>query len=143
MADKHQILDNLAAEKENLIPTPPVGRIVIWYEHGIVGKEKGHPAVVISQEGAGRVSISLLARSRGTVKTGVKYRSMDDAQNPANQATYRFGCWDYVQGESPTKTTHADYQTHLESISARQESYKNRIAAEANRPANKPQAATA
>lgn len=133
---KDAVLENLAKEKANLFPTPPIGRIVLWHEHGSVKPEHAIPAIVTAQEGPGRVSLALLSRSRGAVKSGVKYHEMPDAKNPSVRATYNFGCWTYVDGDKPTKETHADYQLHLSSISEREETYKTRVAAEASRPAN-------
>lgn len=132
MSDK--VLENLQKERDQLIPTPPIGRIVLWYERGYVHADHAQPAVVTAVEGPGRVSVCLLAKSRGAIKTGVKYHKIEGATDARVQTTYRFGCWDYVEGEAPSKTTHADFQVHLNSISEREKAYKTRQTAESNRP---------
>jgi len=131
-----KVLENLQSEKDNLIPTPPIGRIVLWYERGYVSPDHAQPAVVTAVEGPGRISVCLLAKSRGAIKTGVKFHKLEGATDSRVQTTYRFGCWNYIEGEAPTKNTHPDYQPHLKSISEREQVYKTRQSAEANRPSS-------
>ena len=125
-----EALEQLEQESKDLIPTPRIGEIVLWYEHGQVKSDNGRPAIVEHIEDFGRVQLTLLGSLRGAKKTGVKYMTMDGASNSRLDVTYRMGCWGFRDGETPTKSTDRAFQKHLESLSRRKEAIVNRMNAE-------------
>lgn len=104
----------LRKEEEIVLPTPPVGAVVQWFERG---EDPPKAAQVVAVEGPGKVALQInQLRSAPTWATGVLHATHPLHSIQGNATTFRNGKWDYLPH---TTTPKAHYVLHQESIDRR------------------------
>ena len=102
------------SELDNLLPTPPVGTIVVWYERGRVEASAQRAAVVTKQEAPGKLTITVFApNAMQSHKQGVLHVTHSVHEKAHNSVSKNSGGWDYVEG---TKIPESHYKIHLDVV---------------------------
>ena len=106
MRDLRLMIDRLETQKKIPLPTPEVGRCVVWYRGLVDGKPDGNEiaAIVTRIDGPGQISLRTFehnSSNSGNV-TGSHYVEHPFLkESPA--VAKRSGCWDYSDGDKPTQ----------------------------------------
>ncbi len=139
MPDNTKLLQALKEEKERVLPTPPIGHSVQWFEAG--NTKNPFAAVVTQVEGPGRVELTVFkARSSLIYKQGVLHVTAEEHKVPGNPTTVRCGSWDYPLGKYPRE--HSDF--HLQDIAKRYaEAERTHVPTPKPEKATKPETANA
>lgn len=98
------------------LPTPPIGDIVIWYEHGIASEGKCFPAIVYAQLEPGVLTLIPIKPSGifGTARaTTVFWEKHHAIRSPSSEKRRTCGSWDYPKGRKIPKDDYA-FQQELE-----------------------------
>jgi hypothetical protein len=103
-----------------LLPTPPIGEPIVWYDRG--NKENPKAAQVTGIEDCGKLKIVVHSPQQpASHKAGVLHCSHPIHEQPNNPQTVRCGSWDYVRGIVPKQ----DLEAHKKQIADRE---ANRLA---------------
>ena len=100
---------------DELLPTPAVGSMVLWYDRNIVQEDRAMPAMVMKIEAPGRVALKIFRMGDDMHRTGVHYRYHAIHMQRSNPATVYNGSWDYPREGVPTE----DYEYHKKIVNER------------------------
>ena len=119
LADK---VKSLLKERENPIPTPRIGELVLFYERGDYTKTKPEQnaqcAIVTRIDDVGRVSLQVFPAGAQRVKhkVNVVFAPLITEEMKKTQPVYNNGAWGFRYGDKPS-TRHD--QRHLQDITDR------------------------
>ena len=110
-------LDKIRAEKQDPLPTAPVGMMVNWFECNET--DRCYAAIVTMHEGPGKLKLTVFKPNAVPVhKMGVLHRSHPVHKDSHNTNTMRCGAWDYLAGQNPLK---AHFALHLAELERREQ----------------------
>lgn len=118
--------DCAAYDGMELLPTPPVGTWVWWYERNI--RHNPAAALVTGREDAGRLILEVHRAGKQPTysHTGVYYVDSDFGKIPNHPISGTKGTWDYIANADPPA---ADYDYHRQIIREKQEAQRRHMAA--------------
>lgn len=83
---------------ETLLPTPPIGTIVVWYERNQVRDEFARVGVVMKRESPGQVTLKVFQQGNDRIVSGVQYIEHPAHKNRRHDAV-NSGCWTYGEDD--------------------------------------------
>jgi hypothetical protein len=109
-------LDQIREQKDNPLPTPPIGTWVHWFERN--QKDACYAALVTAIQGPGKLELEIhKPRSVAINRQGVLHVSHPCHEKRANPASVASGSWDYLPLQKPHK---AHFELHLSQLEARE-----------------------
>lgn len=113
----NQLLQSIKKQKDNPLPTPPIGASINWFEQNKEGL--CYAAIVTGIQGPGKLEITVFKPRHFPIhKQGVLHRSHPAHEGRSNPATIASGSWDYLPLEKAHK---AHFQLHLEHLEKRED----------------------
>ncbi len=110
------LLKKLRAQKDDPLPTPPVGYDVQWFDRN--DKDLAYAAKVTAVQGPGKVELVIFKpRAMPIHKQGVMHKSSDVHKQRNNSTTVRSGSWDYMP---LVKQPASHLQPHLKELERRE-----------------------
>ena len=118
MTATQDLIDQLREELKNVLPTPPIGTMVIWYRKAVFDKDNAIAAIVTKVEDCGKISLTAFPPAgmpNATVR-GCLHKSHKIHQKRSNHISQNGGAWDYPEGVNPPK---AHFNRHKDNLNQR------------------------
>lgn len=121
-------LYNLDEQLRELLPTPPVGTLVQWFQRGTIAAENARAAIVTAVEEPGRVKLTILPPAGMPIhKQGVFHASHPIHQQKGNSSTVNNGAWDYRPDDRQNRNS-SHWNMHRDKLTQRKETVEKEIA---------------
>lgn len=103
------------AETE-LVPTPPIGSMVVWYKNGVVNESDGCPAIVTKCDDVGRVTLTVFPPMGAPQYKASVFWAKHPEIPASSKSRPPSGVWDYPEG---TRVRRSDFELHEQYLSRR------------------------